>query len=459
MDPLDSYFTTPAGHAGVTFVAAAGDSGAWSGPIWPASSPNVLAVGGSTLHVLNSAGTYSGESSWSGSGGGYSSYENEPAFQNNVNGSGARTTPDVAYDASPSTGFSVYNSVNGGWLAVGGTSAGAPQWAALTAIADQGRALEGQPALDGPSQTLYALYATTKSGYSTYATYFHDLSSGSNGYHAGRGYDLVTGLGSPRAPQIVGALVNATGSGLTISLVAPTPAASTATSSEGSRSGTTPNAPASPAPSAGHQPDNTGSKGQGSTPHQPTKPLPLPTVPFFILLPSTNSNLLLQQSVAAHAGNGSGAANAVQDTRGVAPATLTPLAVRPPNQNPLAVDSGTAQDSTPGGAEDDSGDDSPSSSDASPDQQARMNAPQTRAFVLGSDRGVWQAVSDRLFMDTDWIKPAAVEPMQEAAPVVESEAMMNPVAAVLGLALVLSGSWGRRAMPTDEERRGLTNSR
>jgi subtilase family serine protease len=67
-----------------------------------------------------------------------------------------RANPDVAYDASPSTGFAVYDSFayNGttyGWMQIGGTSAGAPQWAALLAIADQGRALSGQPALNAAS--------------------------------------------------------------------------------------------------------------------------------------------------------------------------------------------------------------------------------------------------------------------------------------------------------------------
>ena len=54
-----------------------------------------------------------------------------------------RTSPDVAYDADPATGVAVYDSTNGGWLTVGGTSAGAPQWAALVAIANQGRAQAG----------------------------------------------------------------------------------------------------------------------------------------------------------------------------------------------------------------------------------------------------------------------------------------------------------------------------
>ena len=66
----DSVFTTP----GVTFVAGSGDNGSFGGPLWPASSPNVLAVGGTTLQV-NTSGNYLGETAWSGSGGGISTIE------------------------------------------------------------------------------------------------------------------------------------------------------------------------------------------------------------------------------------------------------------------------------------------------------------------------------------------------------------------------------------------------
>ena len=74
----DSYFTTPAGHAPVAFVASSGDNGA--GAIWPAVSSNVLGVGGTTLHV-SSSGAYGSETAWSGSGGGYSTQESEPSYQ------------------------------------------------------------------------------------------------------------------------------------------------------------------------------------------------------------------------------------------------------------------------------------------------------------------------------------------------------------------------------------------
>src|SRR5262249_2083164 len=156
----DSYFTTPANHTGITFVASSGDNSAWYGPEWPASSPNVLSVGGSSLYVWNNAGTYAVETGWSYSTGGFSSFEREPGYQASVQRSFARTTPDVSYDANPNTGFYVYDSYQaGGWYAFGGTSAGAPQWAALVAIANQGRSLAGQAPLDGSSQTEYALYA------------------------------------------------------------------------------------------------------------------------------------------------------------------------------------------------------------------------------------------------------------------------------------------------------------
>jgi hypothetical protein len=207
----DSYFTTP----GVTFVAASGDNGApamW----WPAISPNVVAVGGTTLQTTNS-GSYLSETGWGsgsrsalagGSGGGVSQYETEPSYQQGgsltgvtsaQNSGNRRMSPDVAYDANPASGVAVYDQTNGGWLVLGGTSAGAPQWAALVALADQVRAGANQPSLSS-MQTLTALYQEQGE--------FHDITSGNNGYAAGVGYDLVTGLGTPEANLLVSALAN-----------------------------------------------------------------------------------------------------------------------------------------------------------------------------------------------------------------------------------------------------------
>lgn len=226
----DSTFTTPGNN--VTFVASSGDSGKLaSGLYWPAASPNVVAVGGTSLTTQDSSGTYGSEAGWSDSTGGYSLYETQPGYQTLPSPStaipnGVRMAPDVAYNADPGTptnptGFAIYDTVpyygQTGWFDAGGTSAGAPQWSALVAIADQGRALQNSGSL-ASSGTLYALYQMADGG--SYSTYFHDVTSGSNGYSAGTGYDLVTGLGSPVANQVIGYLLTAQ-SEMTPAMAAP----------------------------------------------------------------------------------------------------------------------------------------------------------------------------------------------------------------------------------------------
>jgi len=189
----DSYFS----HMGVSYVASAGDSG---GVVeYPSASPNVLSVGGTSL-TLTTSNAYSSESAWSSGGGGASAYEPEPGYQSSygINLSG-RGTPDVSYDANPSTGVYVYDSYTRtpGWYEVGGTSAGAPQWAGLIALVNQSR-----------STPLSTNNLTSRTEYnaavgSVYATNYHDVITGSNGYAAGPGYDLATGLGSPQANTLV----------------------------------------------------------------------------------------------------------------------------------------------------------------------------------------------------------------------------------------------------------------
>jgi hypothetical protein len=209
---FDSYFTTPYGHlggsngfggfnlpGGVTFVAASGDYG--SPPEWPAISPNVLAVGGTTLN-LDANGNYQFETPWLFSGGGISAYEPRPYYQTGTPSSNLRTNPDVGFNADPRSGFAVFDSVGvsgfSGWLRVGGTSAGAPQWAALIAIADQGRALMGNGSLDGITQTLPAIYALPDSVFHIPLAAFQ-LIPGSN-------YSLETGRGTPIANLLIPAL-------------------------------------------------------------------------------------------------------------------------------------------------------------------------------------------------------------------------------------------------------------
>ena len=209
---LDSTFLTPANHDGVTFVASTGDSGAPGG--YPAYSPNVLAVGGTSLD-LNVEGNYGSETGWGsghageeGSGGGQSTMELEPSYQLSVQHSGKRQIPDVASDADPNTGVPVYDSfgetIQGqlfkGWLTFGGTSFAAPSWSALLAIANQGRALAGKASLLN-QQAMDTLYKLPEAD-------FHDITMGNNGFPAKVGYDLVTGRGSPRANLVVPGLVS-----------------------------------------------------------------------------------------------------------------------------------------------------------------------------------------------------------------------------------------------------------
>jgi hypothetical protein len=219
---LDSNFVTPNGHQGVTFLAATGDSGSPSG--YPAYSPDVVAVGGTTLDI-NSSGQYLGEGAWADTGGGISVYESIPSYQSALNGAnGASTThrnvPDVAMDADPNSGVYVLDSYDGGWFQVGGTSLATPMWAGLVSIANQGRALLGESSLNGATQTLPTLYSLPKSD-------FNDITSGSNGtYSAGAGYDLVTGLGTPIANLLVPALA---GYGTTQSPTVSAPASASLT--------------------------------------------------------------------------------------------------------------------------------------------------------------------------------------------------------------------------------------
>jgi subtilase family serine protease len=191
----DSHFVGKASSS-VAFFASSGDDG--TGASWPASSPNVIGVGGTSLK-LASSGTLIAESAWSGSGGGVSAYEKEPAYQTAYKiskANGMRAIPDVSYDADPASGYPVYltagtsTKAKGSWNTVGGTSAGSPQWAAI-------QALGGSAAL--------ARFYTDKASTST-LKYFRDITSGANGtcqYYcdARKRYDYVTGLGSPQTTK------------------------------------------------------------------------------------------------------------------------------------------------------------------------------------------------------------------------------------------------------------------
>ena len=150
---------------GVTYLAASGDAG--TGAAYPAASPDVIGVGGTSLY-LNAGGNYQSETAWSGSGGGLSFYEREPSFQAKFgianDSRGYRGAPDVSYNGNPGTGYAVYDSVGisgySGWFQVGGTSAGTPQWAALIAITNSMRVAARKSNLSSTNTVLYSLAKT-----------------------------------------------------------------------------------------------------------------------------------------------------------------------------------------------------------------------------------------------------------------------------------------------------------
>ena len=228
----DAIFTTPSGHTGVTFLAATGDYGPYAPnkstitPHYPATSPIVVAVCGTTLAV--SGNSFSSVTVWGsgtssdtagGSGGGISQYETDRSFQSSVVGSSYSTThrvyPDVSADGNPHSGVAVCDSYDYGssapWIQVGGTSLATPMWAAMISIVDQGRAVAGLSSLDGPSQTLPLLYDYSSTGYHD-ITSAGSLPSGDENlintgpepiYEAATGYDLTSGIGSPIASTLL----------------------------------------------------------------------------------------------------------------------------------------------------------------------------------------------------------------------------------------------------------------
>lgn len=198
-DTYDTHFENP----NISFTAAAGDSGA--GAQWPSVSQYVTSVGGTTL-TLSANGTIESETGWSGSGGGPSAYIQEPGFQTKfgIAGlSGMRETPDVALDADPNTGVAVYDTTSyhglTGWFELGGTSVGTPIWAAAIALANATRGSNLGPANDA----LYGVVTTL-----TLGNDYNDITSGNNGYTAGPGYDMVTGLGTPKFGALSSALTS-----------------------------------------------------------------------------------------------------------------------------------------------------------------------------------------------------------------------------------------------------------
>jgi len=218
--------------SGMTYLASTGDSGA--SVQWPAVSPNVVAVGGTSL-------TYSGsgsrsETAWADGGGGISLYTPTPSYQTSaIPGVGTlahRSVSDVSFNADPNTGQflaiipSGSSTVN--WGSAGGTSISAPQWAGIFAVANAMRAQSSLTKLGDPHTVLYSKIGAVAA---TYASEFADITKGADGScstcSARVGYDQVTGLGTPNVATLLATLAGASG---TTPTPTPTPVAPVVTS-------------------------------------------------------------------------------------------------------------------------------------------------------------------------------------------------------------------------------------
>ncbi len=215
----------------IGIFVASGDQGAFTCPSnisggfptvsYPASSPNVVSVGGTSLQ-LTSASNYESEAAWGdlcggaqpcGGGGGYSVIFGEPPWQSQANipdGTAARAVPDIALDADPATGYVIEDTMAGsgcsGRCGVGGTSVASPEWAGLAAIANQAAGHR----LGLLTPLLYSSTIVGAEGSSNPP--YHDVTSGNNlFYNAAAGWDPATGWGSPNANNLV-RLLAATGS-------------------------------------------------------------------------------------------------------------------------------------------------------------------------------------------------------------------------------------------------------
>jgi len=213
---------------GMTVLAASGDDGAaqpsCNGSTYiksaslPAADPLVTGVGATSLTASQPAGGYKSETAWNdsygSSGGGYSTVFKRPSYQNGFVPSGDRGVPDIAYSGDVNNGLLIAWSQGvaanvGNIYEFGGSSAAAPQWGAIAALADQA----GRRRLGFLNSDLYSLAHGSRYGY-----VFHDITRGNNtvalagssnqtvritGYASGKGWDAVTGLGTPNVAHLL----------------------------------------------------------------------------------------------------------------------------------------------------------------------------------------------------------------------------------------------------------------
>ena len=205
VEPTQDQIFQTAVAQGQTFSVSSGDSGAYEcgatagkAQSYPAVSPYVMAIGGTTLSTTG-GNAWSSETVWAcssasscqqsssgGAGGGPSLTETAPSWQTASGVLGTATkrgVPDISFDASPNSGALVL--INGSSVQIGGTSLSAPLFAGFWARIQSANG----NTLPFPASTLYA-------GAATHSTWFHDVTSGSQGYSAATGWDYASGYGS-----------------------------------------------------------------------------------------------------------------------------------------------------------------------------------------------------------------------------------------------------------------------
>jgi subtilase family serine protease len=202
---------------GMTLFASSGDTGSFCSvgtpngvpagvPMveYPAASPYVVAVGGTTL-ITKQDGSYQGEVPWYAGGGGLSQLENAPYWElsvqtgNTTGQASFRGVPDIAMDGDLQTGMIIYLSDAPGWTVIGGTSLSSP-----LAVGAYARLLNARPLLQYAPPQLYRAYAISAAGAQTNGPPptvphgpYHDIIVGGNGlYTALPGFDYTTGMGT-----------------------------------------------------------------------------------------------------------------------------------------------------------------------------------------------------------------------------------------------------------------------
>jgi kumamolisin len=216
-DPIFQQFQAQ----GQSFFTASGDNGNWkTAPfVWPADDPNITSVGGTDLRTASAGGAWSSETGWVDAGGGISpnkfaipSYQTAAVVGCTSCSQTVRNGPDIAansdftfYVCADQTTCSANN--------FGGTSFATPMWAGFMALVNQQIASNGGSSIGFVNPAVYAILAG-----SSYATTFHDITSGGNSFGSAVGYDLTTGIGSPIGPALVTALAGGgTTSGFSLS--------------------------------------------------------------------------------------------------------------------------------------------------------------------------------------------------------------------------------------------------